>query len=304
MKRLVPIIRDDIYGMFDRDITGRIVLVTMDATQVSRMLVEILGSMLNVKGRKGVVLSYDRPARNIHRILKRFWIPTRDLVYVDGFSRQAGEANRPIGVGLTNPAFLDVLRPFSVGSVLERLRAAFLLHGSRRRPVDRGRRTDSRGQVDLGSAEEIALAELGLFGAEGLDWSMLRHRTMERARALARERGLVVGRDRTKAALDRRLDDAEDDGWEGAYAADFLVIENLAGLAYSLGNERLDDLLNGLRSLIAEGMCRCVIILLDRFQYPWMTEGLREMPDLRFDLETSGYLGIIGYRLVHGDNGA
>jgi hypothetical protein len=282
MRKFMPIMRDSIHGIFDRDVSGKIVLVNMDATQVSRMLIEVLEMFTKIEGKKGVVLSYDRPAWNIHEVLRKFWIPTKDLVFVDGVSRLSGHVHRPIGQGLVDPQVIDVLDPFDVRCLLGRIRASFLLQRSRRIVPSKTQ------QVALANrkGEDMARAELGLLGMDGVEWSIMRYRILERAKGNAKTHPK-----------------GDDDDWEGAYAADFMVIENLTTIMCYLSREGIEELIGGLRSFIAEGLCRTVIILLDREQYMWLKAGLRDRPDVMFELETNVYHGVIGYRLIPGDNG-
>jgi hypothetical protein len=287
MKRFVPIVRDDINGIFDRDVTGKIVVVNMESLQVSRMLVEILENFTKIERKRGVVLSYSRPMHNLVRILKRFWVPIKDLIMVDGTWRFGKVRNRPIGSGLSNPQVLDVLEPFSVNSLLERIMAATLIHRARKKVAMQV--TD--GNRDLEMENEIEKAEMVMYGdVDGVEWSIMKHRARERAREVVWKR--TVGEDE-----DRGRD------WESVYATDFLVIENFQELFHYFSNDDIDELIRGLRGLIASGLIRSVIVLLDRRQYFHVVDNLKEFPDLRFELRTSSYQGVTGYRLVPGDNG-
>ena len=286
MRKFVPIVRDDINGIFDRDVSGKIVVVNMESLQVSKMLVEILETFTKIEGKKGVVLSYSRPMHNLVRILKRFWVPTKDLIMVDGTWRFGQVRNKAIGSGLSNPPVLDVLEPFSVNSLLERIMAATLIHRARKKVA-----MQVNGKRDLEMEEEIEKAEMVMYGQEdGVEWSIMKHRARERARGVVWKRAIGEDEDRHR-------------GWDSVYATDFLVIENFQELFHYFSNEDIDELIRGLRGLIASGLIRSVIVLLDRRQYFHVVDGLKEFPDLRFELRTSSYQGVTGYRLVPGDNG-
>lgn len=312
MKRLIPIIRDGVYGLFDRDLTGKIVLVTMDATHVSRMLLEVLEVFVRSEHKKGVILSYDRPASCIKSVLGKFWIPVDDIVFVDGATRIGG-LPRELDEKDPKGAKVRILEePFDLECLMGSLRDV-LLKDIKDKAL--GPDADGKESIDADEGrgrkaieEELLKAELDIYGIKGLESSMMRYRIMQRVKEKVHRMEMEPdignrGNKGRKGIPDGTTSSVKE--WLASWreGADFIVVENLATLSAYFSDEDLDELLRCFKTLIAEGLCRSVVIFLDRRQYHWVMDQLREAPDVAFDLETNIYMGVTGYRLVSNDHG-
>jgi hypothetical protein len=301
MKRLIQIVRDDVHGIFDRDIGGKVVLMTMDARHLTRMLPEVLEAFINAEFKKGVIVSYDRPGNCIRSTLKKLWIPADRLVIIDGATRLGGLPEDRKAADDGGAAVRVLEDPFDIGcletTLKETLRKDFSAKAS-------GPDTDPTAPAKETLEDEILRAELGRYGLRGQEWSMMRHRIVQRVKDRVRDLGPSdEGNDPfrifpTKVTFS--VDEGQTPCREGA---DFIIVENLAVVSAYLSHENIDRLLRSLRSFVAEGLCRFVLVFLDREQYQWVIDGLKEVPDIEFELETNIYMGVTGYRFVPNDNG-
>jgi hypothetical protein len=269
---------------------------------MSRVLSEVLGTFVNAEHKKGVVISYDRPGECIRSVLRKCWIPIEDLILLDGATRIGGLPTEHDGKDPMAPRIRVLEDPFDLGCLMEALRKALLEDFKDKASMPE----EVRGKDPRVLEEELLKAELDIYGIEGSGWSLLKHRIKQRIKESVRMMDLeapVPGKHQDKgipAGTAVSVDEWLASQREGA---DFVIIENLAVLSAYLSEEALDEMLRGLRSLIAEDLCRSVLIFLDRMQYQSVVEGLTEAPDIGYELETETDMGITGYRFIPIDHG-
>jgi hypothetical protein len=304
MKRLIPLVKDDVYGLFDRPLSGKVVLVTMDAIHMSRLLTELLDTFIRTEHKKGVVISYDRPAECIRAALKKAWVPMEDLVIIDGVTRIGG---LPKKVSRQSAPHIKVLEdPFDLKYIMATLEEVLKTEFSGRTPGQNVHElVPGRDSKDL---EEVLIkAELDLFGMKGSEPSLMKRRIMQRVKEQVRSLELQARQNIDAQDLRRGIPPSTAvsvDQWQASLhdCADFVILENLAALSAYFGNQDLDELLLRFKELVAGGLCTTVLIFLDTDQYTWLVEGLKEGPDLGFELEETSDMGVQGFRFAPYDN--
>ena len=313
MKRLIPIIRDDVYGLFDRDLTGKIVLVTMDAPHVSRMLLELLEVFVKSEHKKGIILSYDRPASCIKAVLGKFWISVDDIVFLDGATRIGGLPRERDGEGPRGAKVRFLEEPFDIKCLMGTLRDVLFKEFKEKAqsPGADGKgpiEADGEGSDRKALEKELIETELEFYGIQGSESSIMKYRIMQRVKERVRRMEMGLDHDdrgdrpRKGIPAGTTLSVKE---WLASWreGADFIVVENLATMSAYFSDEDLDEILRCFKTLIAEGLCKSVVIFLDRRQYQRVMDPLRETPDVEFGLESNIYMGVTGYRFVPSDNG-
>ena len=300
MKRLIPIVRDDVFGLFDRNIDGKVVLVTMDAVHLSRMLPELLDTFIRTEHKRGVVISYDRPAECIRAVLKKCWVPMEDLVIIDGATHIGGLPKEDTGTKVANIRVLE--DPFDLGYMMQTLEEVLRTGFSECGPASID--IEIRQDLDRKDLEEVLLrAELEIYGIKAPERSIMMRRIMQRVKQQARDLE-VQARSSVDAKDPRRGippgSAVSLDQWKASLheGADFVLIENLAAMSAYFSEKDLDDMLRGLKDLISKGLCSSVLIFLDRNQYEGIVKELGEGPDLGYELEEVSDMGVQSFRFA------